>query len=38
MIAVAGLLMLAYWAAKTALAGQPLFGGLALEEEKAAAG
>ena len=37
MIAVAGLLILAWWSTKTALAGQPLFGGLALEEKEAAA-
>ncbi len=37
MIAVAGLLVLAWWATKTALAGQPLFGGLALEEKAATA-
>jgi len=32
MIAVAGLLVLAWWSTKTALAGQPLFGALAFEE------
>ena len=36
MIAVAGLLVLGWWATKTALAGRPLFGGLALEEKPAA--
>jgi len=35
MIAVAGLLVLAWWATKTALAGRPLFGELALEEKPA---
>ena len=34
-IALAVLLGLAFWATKTALAGQPLFGGLALEEKTA---
>ena len=37
-VAVAGLVALAWWASRTALAGQPLFGGLALEEEKVATG
>jgi hypothetical protein len=32
----AGVLALAFWATKTALAGQPLFGGLALEEKATA--
>ena len=36
-MAVVGVLALAYWATRTALAGQPLFGGFGLEE-KAAAG
>ncbi len=36
MIAVAGLLALAIWATRTALAGRPLFGDLALEEKTAA--
>ena len=36
MIAVAGVLALAYWAAKTALAGRPLFGSITLEEKAAA--
>ncbi len=35
MIAVAGLVVLAWWATKTALAGQPLFGGLVVEEKPA---
>jgi hypothetical protein len=35
MLAVAAVLALAYWAAKTALAGHSLFGGLALEEKPA---
>jgi hypothetical protein len=35
MIAVAGVLALAYWATKTALAGRPLFGDIALEEKAA---
>ena len=33
MIAVAALLVLAWWSTKTALAGQPLFGDIALEEK-----
>jgi hypothetical protein len=37
MIAVAGVLALAYWATKTALAGRPLFSGLALDEKAATA-
>ncbi|HEY6931469.1 MAG TPA: serine/threonine-protein kinase, partial [Thermoanaerobaculia bacterium] len=37
MIAVAGVLVLAYWATKTALAGRPLFSGLGLEEKAATA-
>lgn len=36
-MAVVGVLALAYWATRTALAGQPLFGGFGLEE-KAVAG
>jgi serine/threonine-protein kinase len=35
MIAVVGVLALAYWATKTALAGRPLFGSLTLEEKAA---
>ena len=35
MIAVAGVLALAFWATKTALAGRPLFGGIALEDKAA---
>jgi hypothetical protein len=35
MIAVAALLVLAWWSTKTALAGQPLFGDIALEEKAA---
>jgi Protein kinase domain len=37
-IAVIAVLALAYWATRTALAGQPLFGGLGLEERGAAEG
>ena len=37
MIAVVAVIALAWWATRAALAGQPLFGEIALEEEKAAA-
>ena len=37
-IAVLLVVALAWWASRTALAGEPLFGGVALEEEKAPAG
>ncbi len=36
MIPVLGVLAMAFWATRTALAGQPLFGGLGLEEKPAA--